>query len=168
MNIKDKILVQGIITNNKELIPIWDERIRYEYSEDYGSRIYINGDRHKYYNTTSLIFDLETKKLSQGIIIDIYPKLEEREYKINESVLIEGYENGKRWLYPTKIIDIQYKEYKDSIYPAEKMDEYYKQFIKCELIVGMLYTIRVWEPTYILENGTETKWEHQLYRMKKI
>jgi hypothetical protein len=158
MEVSRYITIQAVITEENELIPLWDERVQFEKTEMYGNVIRINNS-YKHQRLTECLFDLKTKTLSVGISIDIYP--EKTEYKINQSVV---YGEHGRGLQQTKVIDIKYEEYDIEIVKGKKIHDYYKKHIK-DIDKNALYALKKWKPVYVLDNGIETQWSHQLYYM---
>jgi len=70
----EKHVIVPCIVYNKELIPIWDDRIEFNECEDYGKYITIKDVNEEFFNFTNCIYDLKSKTLSAGITIDVYPK----------------------------------------------------------------------------------------------
>ena len=64
MNINRRIIVQAIKTKENILIPIWDERVRFEKTEMYGNILTLDGVSRMMNNVVECIYDLKTKKLT--------------------------------------------------------------------------------------------------------
>lgn len=116
MDVKRYNLVKGIVTREKEIIPIWDSRLHFEKTDLYGNIITFDNQRD-HYHLQDIVFDLVTKNLSLGIDIDIYPTLNDKDRGIGSIVLFEK-NHSKNIL--TKIIDITYEDYDISIRRGKK------------------------------------------------
>lgn len=165
MDVTRFITVTAVLSSKNELIPIWDERIRYSKSEMYGHEVEIEGERGSK-NLVECIYDLKTKTLSAGIEIDVYPQKDKLEYKIGEEVLVEVGLN--RVLEKTKIVDIVYTEFDLTIRKGKKIENYQIGYNK-DLVIdpNSLYSIKNWKPFYVLENGAVIEYTYKLYRLKK-
>lgn len=162
MNINRYVTVQAILSKDKEIIPIWDSRIVFEKSELYGNGIRIPDSHGTYYNLIDVIYDLKTKQLSTGIILDLYPDKDKSEFKEGDAVL---YEKSHRVLLPAVIKEIVFKEYSSIIKKGKKIEGYYiKQFSNQNIVADQLYEIRTWKPFYLLDNGLVIEWDHQIYK----
>ena len=165
MDITRYVEIQAILTKDKVLIPIWDERIVFEKTEMYGNVITIKGDNHSHYNVVSAVLDLKTKKLSMGIELDYYPNMEETEFKKDQQVLFEV---GNRKLEKTIISDIIFEDFDVTIIKGKKMDSWYiKALNNVEIDPNVIYAIKSWKPTYVLKNGKKTNYTYQLYHLTK-
>ena len=92
-DVKRYVIVQAIKVSENEFIPIWDERIVFQKSEEYGNGLFlqnsIGGWGETYYQLHDCVFDLKTKKLEFGIELDYYPDENKIPFKRGETVLFE-------------------------------------------------------------------------------
>lgn len=167
MDAKRYLLVPALIIDN-EIIPIWDEKIKAEKQKDYGEYYLYDDDFwNKHYRIEEVIFDVKTKKLSMGIVLNFYQK---PNYSIGEKVM---HETSNHVLDEATIKDVVYIEYESSIKKGSKIDkgisEYYLPNDKNETEINpnYLYEIRVYKASYILDNSKRCDWEHYLYKINK-
>ena len=163
--IKRYMIVQGIQTKTGELIPIGDNRLKFDKDDDCGPKLSVSGDYESYYQLIDMIFDLKTKTISSGIPVDYYGDKNKLEFTKEQVVLVES---GKyRHLVKTKIIDITYDEFDIEIRKGKKLEHWDKIFKEIypdmKIIPDQLYCIKLWKPTYVLENGIKITYEHQLF-----
>lgn len=162
------INVQGIRTNDGKLIPIWDKDLVFENNKEAGcgASVRVPNDYHTYFSLIDLVFDLKTKEISTGIIVDYYGEDSKSEFKKGQVVLVEDGKNF-RHLVKTKVVDIVFEDYDIEIKKGKKLDYWVKIFQniypEMEIIPDQMYCIRLWKPTYVLENGFRTTYPHQLY-----
>jgi len=160
MDIKRHILTQGVLLSDKTILPIWDSRITFSKSEMYGNQLIVEGERNHTYSVIECIFDLKTKTISTGIELDIYPDLSKIKHKVGMVILFEKY--PKHTL--TKIIDITFEVFDLQIQKGKKIDNWYLNNLPKDTIIDResLYAIKVWKPTYVLENGDKTTYDMYL------
>lgn len=156
------IAVRGIITENKELIPVWDERVQYDDSEIWEER-FKNYTTYKYRLKNSsqksdslswMVLDIETKKLSLGIEIDICPKLEDLEFKEGDNIYyIE--DNLTKEVDETKIVSINFKVNTTDVYLGKDLEKYifYRHIKNMKIEDALPYIVKFWKPVYNLANG---------------
>jgi hypothetical protein len=166
MDIKRYILTQGILLDDKTIIPIWDSRIEFEKTDMYGNVITFDGSYKTYHSLIECIFDLKTKTISPGIDLDIYPNKENLKHKINDIVLFE--DRQKHTL--TKIVDIIFEEYDLQIQKGKKIDNWHLQNIPKDIIIekDSLYALKLWKPTFVLDNGQKTIWGMYLRNIENL
>lgn len=154
MDIKRYIVIQGVLLKDKSIVPIWDSRIKFEKTEMFGNRIEVEGERDYSHSVVECVFDLKTKQIFPGIAIDIYPNLSNHTHKIDNIVLFK--DGAKNTL--TKIVDIIFENYELSITKGKKIDEWQLTRFPKDLVIDrdLMYAIKYWKPTYILENGEKT------------
>lgn len=162
--IKRYMIVQGIQTQKGELIPIWDNRLKFD-KDDCGDMVRISDEFDSYYSLVDMIFDLKTKTISSGISVDYYGDEKKLEFTKEQVVLAES--GQYRHLVKTKIVDITFDEFDIEIRRGKKLD-YWVKILKetnpeLEIVPDQLYCIKLWKPTYVLENGTKTSYVHQLF-----
>jgi hypothetical protein len=152
------ILIQAVLTENNELIPIWDKRISFHKSKDYGNYISLEGYYKNFYSLTECIYDLQTKSIQIGIEIEEYP--DSTEFEKGETVFYEV--DGKhKHLKEAVIVDILFEEYDINIAKGKKL-----QWIQ-GLQPDSLYCVKEWKPYYLLDDGTKIKYDYKLYHKHK-
>ena len=163
MNIPKSIIVKAIKTENNELIPIWDPRITFEDSELYGNIIWIRGSRKMYTSLKDCVFNLETKELSFSEEVEVYPSI--TEHSIGDIVY---YDRNSKGLEETKVINVIYENFEMEIVKGSEMDSWTLEDLKdIEIHKELTYTIKRWKPIYVLANGKQTEWSHQLHKKYK-
>jgi hypothetical protein len=162
MEIKKYMHIQAICTKENELIPIWDDRITFNKSEDYGEWVMVKGDAfHKYFNFIDCVFNLKTKTIELGIEIDNFPLENDLQFKVGQKVY---FKKKYRKLAEATIAEIIYTEYELEVVKGKKLDSRLVEKYKDMEIEGdAMYAIKHWKPFYLLDNGTVVKWKHELY-----
>lgn len=156
------ITIQAVKTKKNELIPFWDKRVKFVDSEHYGKYLELDNGYDKYDSLVDCIYDMKTGEINAGVELNCYKTIEELKFKIGESVLLE---KSHRELYETKIVDIVFEKYDLSIKKGSKFHNYEKGMFKDIAIEkDTIYSIKTWEPTYILEDGKRVDFELNLYR----
>ena len=164
MNVKRFIPVFAIKNSKNELIPIWDKNsIVYEKSSDLGEYLRLKDTyAEKYFSVVECYYDLKKHLLCAGTILNIYPEQKNLKYSKDEVVYF-SVRHGV--IEETKIKDILFEEFESIISKGKKIDKYYLGFISnVKIEPEEIYEIRTWKPTYVLENGKKTIWEHELYK----
>ena len=92
----------------------------------YGNVINIKGE-HDIYNLIEVVYNLETREISAGIELDIYPNENNLGFKINDKVLSEVEHSSYRI---DKIIDIIFEEFEMEIKKGKKIDNHYIKDLK--------------------------------------
>ena len=163
MNVTRYIKIQAVKLKDNELVPIWDSRITYEKSDNYGEMLKFDGLRNDIFEVIECVYDLKTRTLSAGIEIDFYPSDKDKEFTIGETVYYEKI-GCHRKLEETSIVDILYEDYDLSIYKGKKIDKWLVEKLKDVIIdKDSMYAIKHWKPTYVLANGVKTEWSHELF-----
>lgn len=163
MDIKRHIIVKAIKTEENELIPLWDSRLTFEQSDDYGDYFKMKGSWDKYFSLTDCIYDLKTKKIEIGIELDNYPLEKDLEFKKGQTVL---FEKSHKVLAQATISDIIYEEFDLSINRGRKLEPYWvEKFKDVKIDPNMMYAIKQWKPFYLLDNGIKIEWSHMLYHV---
>src|SRR6478735_1385512 len=155
MDIQRYIVIQAIQKEN-ELIPLWDERITFEKTELYGNVISYKdntGRSYDFMHVIECLYDLKTKKIFNGIEKDIYLK-DNIKFKQDEEVMYEG--NTYRTLSKVKITDIIFETFTLKVVKGKNIEGYYKKILAMDLDEKAIYSLRLWEPTYVLSNGEKT------------
>ena len=161
MEINRYITIQAIQTRDNTLIPIWDERVIFEKSRDFGNTINIKGDRHDYFQVVECIYDIKTKEVKLGIELDYYPNVNELEFKKGQSVLVEV--SGRK-LSETIITDIVFDDFDMCIKRGRKFERWdISRFPDTKIEPDSIYAIKHWKPFYVLANGMKTQYNHHLY-----
>jgi len=164
MDVKRYVLVQAVKTKDNVLIPIWDENVILEKSQQYGNTLSLKNTWRSTINELCLvdaIYDIKTKTLNAGIELDFYPDEKKLEFKKGETVF---YEKSHRILAISTIVDIIYEEYDLRIQKGKNIDKLYvNHFNNIKIEPSSLYAIKTWKPVYILEDGFKINWEHKLF-----
>lgn len=165
MNINRRIIVQAIKTKENILIPIWDERVRFEKTEMYGNILTLDGvSRMMNTDVVECIYDLKTKKLELGVELNYYPDESTLTFKKGQAVFVE---TQPRVLTEAIISDIIYTEYNLTIARGNKVDSWIaNKFKEIKFEKDQIYSIKYWKPFYLLDNGTIIEWEHNLFIKK--
>lgn len=158
------IQIQAVNANG-ELIPFWDKRLKLCNSSDTGLSIKFNGD--EYHGFVQCTYDLKEKTLTSGVKIDCY---EEKVFQEGESVYYET--DDYQCLAESKIKSIVFNNYDLHIRRGKDVKDYeIEDYIKDNpgIVIEKagLYSIKHWKPTYVLENGMEIEYSHQLYHKAK-
>lgn len=162
MDITRYITIQAIKTRNNEIIPLWDNRLKFEKTEMYGNQITFSETYEKFFNTIEAIYDLKTKSISTGVEVDIYPEKNTYPFEINEEVM---YEVSHKKLTKVSIVDIIFENYDIRIMKGKNIDAWYKKQISIEIEPNTLYSLKIWKMTFVLSNDKKTEWEHQLFKI---
>ena len=155
MNVERYIFTQGVKLKDNSIIPICDERIVIEESQDYSNYITIKGMPHEeIHYIEECIFDLMTKTISSGISLDYYEDNKANGgFTIGESVM---YEKSSRLLKEAKIIDIVFENFNLYIRKGNNIEHGYKSFFKdIQFDDKVIYAIKCWNPSFILDDGTK-------------
>ena len=164
MSILKSIIVKAIKTENNELIPIWDSRIIFENSEWYGNIIRIENDYINHYNNfVDCVFNLETKELSFSKEVEVYPST--TKYSIGDIVYYDRRSDG---LEETEVTNIIYESFEIEIIKGSEIGSCTLRDLEgVEIHKELTYTIKRWKPIYVLANGKQTEWSHQLHKKYK-
>ena len=159
------ILIKGIVNpdNSNELIPCWDRRIEFKKGR-FGPEIIFDRQR---VNLVDLILDLETKNISRGIELYLYPDKED--FVVGEIVFVE---KSFRTVSQSTIKEIIYSEYEETISLGKNIDSYMLSSINMtypdiKIDVNQLYCIRCWKTYYLLENNDLIKYSSALLKLIK-
>lgn len=160
MDITRYIIIPAIIAEKNELIPIWDERIVFNNSEEYGNFITFK-DRIKHFNITECIYDLETRKIEIGIEANHYSDINKLKFKVGEQIL---FEKSHRILEERTIVDIIYENYDLVIQRGKNLSQWERSYIKdVEINPDLLYAIKSWLPTFVLDNDVKVNNEYDMF-----
>ena len=156
------ILVKAILADNKEVIPVWDNRLVFNYNRSEDVCYYTIKDNtkkdEKYYELIDCMYNLETKRLSLGSIIDIYP--ENTEYKIGDIVYVE---KGINIISETTVVGNEfYNIHSETILGKEIPDDYLEKTDKT-IKPNELYCIRHYQTRYNLANGMKDVSESKIF-----
>lgn len=154
-----KIAVLALEDKDHNLIPLWDTRVSSSKSEAYGVQYHLDGSFSSGGRLVECVMDVNTKKLSPGIPVDIY---QDGAFKKGEKIL---YEVSRRNLDLATIEDVVFDEYDSQITKGRKMDKWYRERVQTEIDPDSMYIIKNWKPLYILDNGKKIEWEHELYKI---
>lgn len=162
MNATRYITIQAILTEDGELIPLWDSRIKFEKSDYYGDYYELDGS-HKMYNPIECIFDTKDKKISGGLELN-YDDVNEI-YNVGDVVL---YETSHHVLSEKTIVDIVYKNFSTTIKKGKKLDNYITvNFPDVIIEPNTIYIVKCYTPTFILNDGKEVDLTYSFYKLKK-
>lgn len=162
------ILVKGAINPDdpEEIIPCWDERLDYV-KRAYGKDYVIN---NQVVPLVDLVLNIQTKELTKGIEIDLYP--EKEEYKVGESVLVKAkrLSFSSNSLYISTIKRVVYTDFEQTICKGKRLDEYVisvinKTYPDLIIDVNQVYCIKNWQTYYMLEDDTLIKYWSELFRL---
>jgi hypothetical protein len=149
---------QAVLTDDKQLIPLWDERLSL-----YGEALRFDSNWKDIFQTVDAILDIKTKTLSLGIVVDNY--ILEEKYVPGASVFVSS-EYGNHTLYPAVIVEIVYEEYTSTIMKGSQLDALGVKLIeKTDKLIdpNALYEFRHWTPTYILDNSEKVRTQYRFY-----
>lgn len=161
------VLTKGFLNSEKQIVPFWAAEVKYE--SEYGHHFaQLTEDRslfQKQNEFVECVYDMKTRELSLGIDINVYPDLKRLEFKVGQEVL---FDMSCRALSQDKIKEIIFEECQIRVCRGKKLqDNLRKDLIPTNVELDGLYVIKHWEPTYVLESGKKTKYEHQLYTLVK-
>jgi hypothetical protein len=163
MYISENIIVKAIKTDKNELIPLWDERLTFQTSEDCGDYVRLKNDYKKYFDFIEVVYSLKDKSLSLGIEIEIYPEIKHLEFKIGQEVY---FEKTHRKIIKSKIKDIIYEDFDLTIKKGKNLDNYYTQkFKNMDIKTNDIYCIKNWKPTYLLDTDDKVDYDYKLYHI---
>lgn len=158
ISIERYIRILAIKTENNEIIPLFDERIKYKDTEDYGGVITLNGS-NKHYTPFECVYDLIDKKPDLGIELEYYP--EKLPFNVGDIVL---YEVSNRKMVERKIKDIIYSDYDSDVSKGSDVQTYYKNYFRdISFEDNTLYMVKYWQPIYVLDDDTKVKYEFKLF-----
>lgn len=151
------IIVKAIKTIDNQLIPIWDNRLKYIKDDYFGNHIRFSDDNRKYFDLIDCVYGLKERKISLGIEVDIYP--DKTNFAKEEDVYVEV---SHHKLKEAKIVDIEYNDFDLHIKKGKKLEAYEKEYIE-NVQPDSIYAIKNWKPTYILDDGTKIDYDYKLY-----
>lgn len=164
------IITQAVLDDNKQLIPLWDNRVVFEETDLYGNVITLKGgtsyDERKHRKVVDCILDVVTKNLLMGVEINFYPT--KLKYAVDDIVYVKKDGKYDNILVKTKIIDIVYETYDINIETGRKLESYNISKIKASnpdisIDVDTFYAIKTWNAIYVLENGQRIDYEMYIY-----
>jgi hypothetical protein len=159
MSIKKYITIQALQIGN-DLIPLFDKGISFEKTEMYGNVLIYEGSQ--YWNIVECLYNLKTKEISMGIELDLYPT--KTEYQKGEVIYYEV--DGENCWDEAKIIEVVYEKYELSIKKGKNIDSWMRNQLKVEIEDDLMYSIKIWEPYYILDSDVKIEWEHEMNHRK--
>lgn len=159
MNVTRFVQVLAVKTRNNILIPVWNDNIQFNKSDDYGEFITVKGDYDKHGNLVDCIYDLKNHTLSMGVDLNYYPP--ETECKIGETIY---YDNGHKKLSEVTVVDIEYNNFDVTIKKGKNIDDWWLRRLKLESVdKNTIYALKEWKPCYILNNGVKTEYTFNMY-----
>lgn len=151
------IITKAIITKDNKIIPFW-ELPPFEYFEDVNNVYYNNNLTY----LQDVIYDLENKTLSTGILLEYNVDINDLEYKIGEECY---FETSSRKLSSTTIKDILFDNFTSYIMFGKKLGNYWKnRFKNVKFEDDKLYWIKEFNPTYVLKDGTKVDNPFKLFK----
>jgi hypothetical protein len=157
-----KILIKALKVGDK-WIPIWE--FQHEVSEMYGDIYFLNGKSYEFSSIESfhdVYYDINTKEISSGIKVDIYPT--STEYKKGDTVFVSS--SGSRSLIKGKISELVYiSEYHKIMTGRESKEEGYDRYVT-NIDPEALYHFIIYKVHYKIEGSEDTYWPHQIYVLK--
>ena len=167
--LEENIIVKAIITEDTEIIPVWDDRLKYDESDGDSCLIY---DGYKYFKTFDVVYNLKTKTISKPICI--FEKRGGEEFPIGLDVV---YEKEFNRFAVSRIIDIVYDDdrYIENIMTGLEFLQYIKSTKNklenindwCNIIEEELYIIRSLNPVWVLEDCTKIYSYHKMKHLFK-
>lgn len=159
-------MIQALKTETNELIPFWSERLKLEHIGGCGESVRLDDRYQNYFSFVDCVYDMKTRTISAGVELNHYPDPRFLEFKIDEPVYYETKNNS---IDLSKLISIDYNEYELVIVKGHKLEDYQRERFKDVVFEdNVLYAIREWKPTYVLESGFKTNYKHQLHHMAKL
>lgn len=151
------IITKAIITKDNKIIPFW-ELPPFEYFEDVNNVYYNNNLTY----LQDVIYDLENKTLSTGILLEYNVDINDLEYKIEEECY---FEISSRKLCSTIVKDILFDNFTSYIMFGKKVGNYWKnRFKNVKFEDDELYWIKEFNPTYVLKDGTKVDNPFKLFK----
>jgi hypothetical protein len=161
MGLKRYIIMPVILTQDKTIIPLWDEKVECKKEGGVWVATIKNGS-WKNENIITGIFDIKTKGFSLGIDLDHYVK---PRFQEGEDVLFET-EKYDEWGI-SKIHKVIYEEYDLNVRKGNKLGPWLEIVKdKGDIKKDCLYCIKEWRPFYQLENGKLIEYEYRLKKLK--
>jgi hypothetical protein len=141
-----------IVSDDNEIIPIWDKRLIFIKSDYYGDYFEIKDNlSSRHFHPQEGIFDTKTKTVSGGIIVEF--KNMDGAKRVGEEIYYEPRGYGKK-IKKSKIKEILFENYKPEINKGKKLQSLQKQIVDFD--PQKLYLIKNYEREYLLENGDRT------------
>jgi len=161
-NLSRYMRVLALQTNDNTLIPIWDPALRFkDRDEDYSPECKYPNQLHGLSHVVEAIWDMQEKLLLPGISIELFnPEISG--FKVNQEVFYEV-PRKHRVLRASKIIKIEKGRERLEIIKGKDLKGYQVPNLQLEIDPDALYALRTFDPKYILEDGTEIEWDHQLF-----
>ena len=162
------IIVKAYVDDDYDrIISLWNESITYNKHHFYHQEVQINSIR-------DVIFDVKTKALSKGKVLDLYPG--EVVFHIGEDVYVEGSVINRtifcsqKGVYKSRIVDIVYSEFETEVIKGSKIEKYMlekitKQHKDFKLESECLYWIKHWQPHFLLSNDKVIKHSYYLFKV---
>lgn len=157
------ILTTALKLKDGTLIPLWDKGVGFVENDYYGNYYTYKVDKHleEFHYPCEAIFNVETKTLSGGIEIEIYP--DESEYKkVGTSVLYEV--NFKQMSIRT-ISKVDFSECDVEIIRGKNIDKWNRVRETHDIGDNLLYKIKYFKPSYVLDDGTIVKSNNKFYEL---
>lgn len=157
-----KILIKALKVR-ESWIPIWE--FQHDVSEMYGDIYFLKGGRSVSSSIESfhdVYYDINTKEISSGIKVDIYPP--KTEFKKGDEVFINP--SGSRSLIKGTISELVYlPEHHKIMTGKEAIRERYDKY-SSSIDLEALYHFIIYKVHYRIEGREEDYWPHQIYVLK--
>lgn len=164
-NLPKELIPIMAIKCNDEIIPIWDKRVSMIPGDEYDSAEFtVDGSKWNHPQMIPAVFNVITKQLSLGIVLNIKEKDREG-FVVGKHYIHESKSPGKynHWRL-AKLISIEYKTFSESsLTGSELLSDYknheFEEKVNFEHVLPEhVFTIRSWKPTYTFDDGYETEW----------
>lgn len=158
-----------------EIIPIWDKRVSMIPGDEYdGAEYTVDGTKWNCPQMIPAVFNVITKELSLGIILNIKEK-DKDGFVIGKHYIHENKSPGKynHWKL-AELISIEYKTFSESSITGSELLSSYKHYEFEEkldfkdVLPEHVFTIRSWKPTYTFNDGYETEWSMYIKHLENF
>lgn len=161
------IETKAIKTNENELVPLWDPRVKFVKSDHFGDHFRMEDD-HRMAQVVECLFDVKEKQLVLGVEVDIYPDVTTGPYVKGAKVLYEI--RGHHTLRSSTIVDIVFEEFEMTIKKGKKLEDYEIDMLKekgIDFDPTTIYAIKRWKACYAMADGTKIRYNHQMYTLEE-
>lgn len=161
------IPIKAINVGKGQLIPFFDDRVKFHEDDYFGGYVTIDGNFQKYCDFVDCVYDIDERKVKEGIVKDYYPSLDKLEFKVGGRYLVE--EDNKTMQLAT-LVEVLFDEFQDNYRKGSKIEPYELKGLFAEgesVDKDAVYVLRYWETTYVFNNGFKTKYSHQIKLFKE-
>ena len=161
---------RAILASNNEIIPLWNPDVKYIEDDDFGNhyQYIIKGHTEKCYETIDCVYDTATKEFSMGNILEGIKNYDD-DFCVGTEIFYEcSYGTLSKNLISKIEFELSERRYKR----GREFDNPLKSSLSEEtknipIIDEILYTIELYRPKYILDDGTEIRHTSKLFKLKK-